>query len=188
MAQDVLNRPRPTSSYDRDFDDVPDMPRDETPLSAATGSAPMPPTPGSRAVHPPYRRTADAPAPVASPGPAASPAPSRGDEGASRLVVGPNIRFKGEISSCSNLIVEGRVEASMDSERIAIADGGVFIGEAKVDLAEIAGTFEGKLVARQRLVLRAGGRLKGTVHYGELTIEPGGRIAGDVAPLDEVAT
>lgn len=185
MAQEVLNRPRP-SSYDRNLDDVPDLPRDDIPEMPTTSGAPMPPTPGSRAVHPPYRRMAEAPAPVASPAP--SPSPPRSDDGASRLVVGPNIRFKGEISSCSNLIVEGRVEASMDSERIAIAEGGVFLGEAKVDYAEVAGTFEGKLVARQRLVLRAGGRLKGTVHYGELTIEPGGRITGDVAPLDEVAS
>jgi cytoskeletal protein CcmA (bactofilin family) len=178
-----MNRPRPTSSYDRDLDDLPDLPRDDLPELATPSGSSMPPTPGSRAVHPPYRRMAEPSAPVASAAPSAPPV--RSDDGASRLVVGPNIRFKGEISSCSNLIVEGRVEASMDSERIAIADGGVFIGEAKVDLAEIAGTFEGKLVARQRLVLRAGGRLKGTVHYGELTIEPGGRIAGDVAPLDE---
>lgn len=178
MPQDLLNRPRPTSSYDRDPDDVPGYPRDEIPESAATGGSPTPPTPGARAAHPPYRRAPETTGSIAPPG----------DDGGSRLVVGPNIRFKGEIASCANLIVEGRVEASMDSERIVIAEGGVFIGEAKVDHAEIAGSFEGKLVARQRLVLRAGGRLRGTVQYGDLTIEPGGRIAGDLAPLDDAAS
>ena len=40
------------------------------------------------------------------------------------LIVGRNIRLKGEISACQRLIVEGRVEASMHSGTIEIAEGG----------------------------------------------------------------
>jgi len=44
------------------------------------------------------------------------------DEG-SKLIVGPNIKLKGaEITDCEILVVEGRVEASMNSRDIRIAE------------------------------------------------------------------
>ena len=63
----------------------------------------------------------------------------------SKLVVGPNIKLKGvEITECDTLIVEGRVEASMDSRVVQIAEHGVFSGTATMDLAEVWGRFEGR--------------------------------------------
>src|SRR6266446_6221184 len=51
------------------------------------------------------------------------PEPSRsGRESVSKLIVGPDIKLKGaEITDCDTLVVEGRVEASMDSRVIQIA-------------------------------------------------------------------
>lgn len=80
-----------------------------------------------------------------------------------RLIVGRNIQLKGEIGACDTLVVEGRVEASMKSRSIQIAESGVFIGEADVETAEIRGLFEGKLAAHKKLVVRAQGRVKGVV-------------------------
>jgi hypothetical protein len=56
----------------------------------------------------------------------------------SKLIVGPDIKLKGvEITDCDTLVVEGRVEASMDSRVISIAERGVFSGTVGIDLAEI---------------------------------------------------
>lgn len=42
--------------------------------------------------------------------------------GGSRLIVGPDVKLKGaEILDCDTLVVEGRVEATMDSRVIRIA-------------------------------------------------------------------
>jgi cytoskeletal protein CcmA (bactofilin family) len=103
------------------------------------------------------------------------------DEG-SKLIVGPNIKLKGsEITDCEILVVEGRVEASMNSRDIRIAEGGVFSGKAEIDVAEVRGTFEGELTARKRLVVYATGRVKGTIRYGALMVEEGGVISGNMA-------
>ena len=105
------------------------------------------------------------------------------DEG-SKLIVGPNIKLKGsEITDCEILVVEGRVEASMKSRDIRIAEGGVFSGKAEIDVAEIRGNFEGELTARKRLVIRATGKVTGTIRYGAMMVEEGGSISGDVATL-----
>ncbi|HBU28284.1 MAG: hypothetical protein A2X71_10405 [Thiobacillus sp. GWE1_62_9] len=103
------------------------------------------------------------------------------DEG-SKLIVGPNIKLKGsEITDCEILVVEGRVEASMNSRDIRIAEGGVFSGKADIDVAEVRGTFEGELTARKRLVVYATGRVNGTIRYGALMVEEGGVISGNMA-------
>jgi cytoskeletal protein CcmA (bactofilin family) len=117
----------------------------------------------------------------------ADPEPSRsGGESVSKLIVGPDIKLKGaEITDCDTLVVEGRVEASMDSRAIQIAEHGVFVGKAGIDVAEIRGRFEGELTARKQLVIRATGRVSGKVRYGKVAIEEGGEISGDIAALPE---
>jgi cytoskeletal protein CcmA (bactofilin family) len=113
--------------------------------------------------------------------------PSRsGGETVSKLIVGPDIKLKGaEITDCDTLVVEGRVEASMDSRVIQIAEHGVFVGKAGIDVAEIRGRFEGELTARKQLIIRATGKLSGKVRYGKVAIEEGGELSGDIAALPE---
>jgi cytoskeletal protein CcmA (bactofilin family) len=107
----------------------------------------------------------------------------RNEEG-SKLIVGPNIKLKGsEITDCEILVVEGRVEASMNSRDIRIAEGGVFSGKAEIDVAEVRGIFEGELTARKRLVIYATGKVTGVIRYGAMMIEEGGTLSGDVQRL-----
>jgi cytoskeletal protein CcmA (bactofilin family) len=109
-----------------------------------------------------------------------------GAEPVSKLIVGPDIKLKGaEITDCDTLVVEGRVEASMDSRVIQIAEHGVFVGKAGIDIAEIRGRFEGELTARKQLIIRATGKLSGKVRYGKVAIEEGGELSGDIAALPE---
>lgn len=102
----------------------------------------------------------------------------------SRLIVGPNIKLKGvEIEDCDTLVVEGYVEASMDSRVIEITETGVYKGKVDIDTAIIRGHFEGELTARDRLVVHETGDVSGKIRYGRLSIEEGGRVHGD---LDEI--
>ena len=102
----------------------------------------------------------------------------------SKLIVGPDIKLKGvEITDCDTLVVEGRVEASMDSRVIQIAENGVYSGTVGIDVAEIHGRFEGELTARKQLIIHTTGRVSGTIRYGKLTIEEGGEISGTISTL-----
>ena len=143
-------------------------------------------TDSARTSHSAYASTraneSSKPAETAKPDTAPETTPSaRNDEG-SKLIVGPNIKLKGsEITDCEILVVEGRVEASMNSRDIRIAEGGVFSGKAEIDVAEVRGTFEGELTARKRLVVYSTGRVSGTIRYGALMVEEGGTITGNIA-------
>ena len=103
----------------------------------------------------------------------------------SRLIVGPDIKLKGvEITDCDTLVVEGRVEASMDSRVVQIAQHGVFTGTATMDVAEIWGSFDGHLTVRKQLVIYATGRVSGEIRYGRIRIEEGGELTGAVSTLE----
>jgi cytoskeletal protein CcmA (bactofilin family) len=122
---------------------------------------------------------AEAPRPEPEP-PRVKPEETKG----SRLIVGPDIKLKGaEITDCDTLVVEGRVEASMDSRVMQIAENGSFHGTVGVDIAEIRGRFDGELTCRKQLVIHPSGKVSGKIRYGRIVIEEGGEVAGDVAAL-----
>ncbi|PWB17999.1 polymer-forming cytoskeletal protein [Comamonas sp. JNW] len=99
----------------------------------------------------------------------------------SKLTVGPNIKLKGvEITDCDTLVVEGTVEATMDSRVIQIAAEGAFRGSAEIDIAEIHGEFEGNLTVRDKLVIFGSGRVHGKIRYGKVIIEEGGQLTGEI--------
>jgi cytoskeletal protein CcmA (bactofilin family) len=101
--------------------------------------------------------------------------------GESKLTVGPNIKLKGvEITDCDTLVVEGAVEATMDSRVIQIAQSGSFTGSAEIDIAEIRGEFNGTLTVRQKLMIYSTGKVKGKIRYGKVVIEEGGQLSGEI--------
>jgi cytoskeletal protein CcmA (bactofilin family) len=107
--------------------------------------------------------------------------PRRNEAELRKLIVGREISLSGEITSCDKLIVEGSVEANLTNCRdIDIAESGLFKGSASIEEAEIRGRFEGNLVVRKRLLIKASGRVSGTVRYGQIEIECGGQISGDI--------
>ena len=106
---------------------------------------------------------------------------SASDSGGSKLTVGPNIKLKGvEITDCDTLVVEGTVEATMNSRVIHIAEQGAFRGSAEIDIAEIHGEFDGNLTVRQKLVIFSTGKVTGTIRYGKLVADEGGELCGDI--------
>jgi len=73
------------------------------------------------------------------------------------------------------------VEATLEnSESLEITETGEFRGTLSINDATIAGVFEGNLTARERLTIKSTGRIKGTIRYGQIEIELGGEIDGDV--------
>ena len=188
----MFSRKKPETE-DRKMSDLPDdlgipmrpaRPPGQTASVAPLGRTPTPMQP--RAPDAP-RPSGEAPKPAEAPRPpsaaSATPLPAqRPREGESRkLIVGREITLSGEIKSCDQLIVEGSVEANLQNSReMDIAESGLFKGSASIEEAEVRGRFEGNLTVRKRLLIRATGRVSGTIRYGQIEIECGGQISGDI--------
>ena len=153
------------------------------PAPRAVGAAPTPVR--SAAAAPAARPLGDAPK---APGAAATGDASRGgnttqkrEAETRKLIVGREISLSGEITACDRLVVEGSVEANLANCRdIDIAESGLFKGSASIEEAEVRGRFEGNLTVRKRLMIYATGKVSGTIRYGQIEIECGGQISGDI--------
>src|SRR5438477_5902822 len=98
------------------------------------------------------------------------------------LIIGPGVSVKGEITSCNRLIVEGKIEAKLaDCPNVIIKEGGVFNGESTTENAEVQGSFDGNLVVGGRLLVQATGPVSGKTAYGDIEIERGGKISGEIS-------
>jgi len=160
------------------------------PLSRATSPVPARPADPARAAQEALRPADSGPRPTATL--AGSPlaagslaggplAQRRNDSDLRKLIVGREITLSGEISSCDRLVIEGSVEANLQNcNEVELAETGLFKGSATIDEIEVRGRFEGSLTVRKRLLIRATGRVSGTIRYGQIEIECGGQISGDV--------
>jgi cytoskeletal protein CcmA (bactofilin family) len=135
---------------------------------------PLPPTPAAPA------QTAPAHAETAK------PVVDKSDERKeAKLIVGPDIKMKGvEIADCDTLVVEGRIEATLDSRVLQIAQHGIFAGTVAVDTAEIHGRLEGELTVRKQLVIHATGKVSGKIRYAKIKVEEGAELSGEISMLD----
>ena len=130
------------------------------------------PRPGAEPAHPPASLNQRTDQPVGS-----------RDDGVDRrtLIVGREISFTGDVTSCDRLIIEGAIEVNLQNcQNIIIAETGIFRGDGSTENADVHGRVEGGLVVRKRLLIRASGHVSGTITYGEIEIEAGGKISGTI--------
>ena len=120
---------------------------------------------------------------------AAKPAAEKAEERKeSKLIVGPDIKMKGvEVTDCDTLVVEGRIEATLDSRVLQIAPNGTFCGTVAVDTAEIHGKLEGELTVRKQLVIHATGKVSGKIRYAKIKVEEGAELAGEISMMERGA-
>lgn len=98
-----------------------------------------------------------------------------------KLTVGKGLSLAGEISACDILVVEGKVEAKLsDGKLLEITESGQFRGSVEIENADIAGRYDGDLTVHGRLTLRGTGRITGIIKYGELEVNAGGQIIGEM--------
>ena len=95
------------------------------------------------------------------------------------IIVGREVAISGRIASCDRLIIEGGVEAQLQNcENLVILVAGRFSGSSSTENADVHGRFDGDLVVRNRLIIRATGHVSGKISYGKIEIERGGKLSG----------
>ncbi len=128
--------------------------------------------------------------PAAPPAAGTAPRPAGRPEAADRrtLVVGKGISLQGTVTEAERLVIEGTMESQLlQAQELVISHSGVFKGEVQVEDAEIAGTFDGTLIANGSLTIRATGRVLGTARSRRLSVEDGGQLSGKMEMITEAS-
>ena len=126
-----------------------------------------PPTPPAAPVAP----AVDSPARTA-----ASAAP-----GSKVSVLGPSLRFKGDLVADEDLVVQGQIEGSiLHTRSLTIGAQGRMQGDIKARRITVEGTVDGDLYALDSVVLRAGAIVRGNVFANKVSVAEGAKFSGRI--------
>jgi cytoskeletal protein CcmA (bactofilin family) len=96
-------------------------------------------------------------------------------------VLGPTLRFRGELSAQEDLIVQGSVEGSIThTQNLTIGTDGSMKGDIRARVIVIDGKVEGDLFATESVNIRATAKVKGNVFAPRIAVQDGAFFQGQV--------
>ncbi|NAY91613.1 polymer-forming cytoskeletal protein [Muricauda sp. JGD-17] len=85
-----------------------------------------------------------------------------------------NTKIKGDITSEADFRIDGKLEGNVTtSGKVVIGKDGYINGKVECVNADIEGKFNGELVVKDLLSLKASALIEGTVSVAKLAVEPG---------------
>src|SRR6202789_901273 len=114
--------------------------------------------------------------------PEARAAEARAQEAAPRAsVLGPSLRFRGELSAQEDLIIQGSVEGSIThTQSLTVGTDGSMKGDIRARVILIDGKVEGDLYATESVTIRATAKVKGNVFAPRVGITEGAFFQGQI--------
>jgi cytoskeletal protein CcmA (bactofilin family) len=96
--------------------------------------------------------------------------------------IGPSIRIKGEISAKEPMIVEGRVEGSIDlsGQQLTVSEAAHIDGDVVAHTVVVAGTVKGTLSAEAKVILKQTASLEGEMTAPAVKVDEGAVLQGRV--------
>jgi cytoskeletal protein CcmA (bactofilin family) len=121
------------------------------------------------------------PAPAMQPPPARPGAPPSARTERSVAVLGPTLRFKGELSAEEDFILQGRIEGSINhTQSVTIGTEGVVQGNIHARMVTVDGSVEGDLHGTESVVIHATGRVTGNIFAPRVGIVDGALFNGRI--------
>lgn len=113
-----------------------------------------------------------------------SPRPATGTQ--ERATIGRSITIRGEVSGDEDLLIQGRIDGSVDLKEQSVTVGRE--GRVKADITgrvvTVEGEVEGNLKAQEQVVLRNSARVEGDITAPRVVLEDGASFRGLVEMKD----
>jgi cytoskeletal protein CcmA (bactofilin family) len=96
-------------------------------------------------------------------------------------VLGPTLRFKGELHADEELLIRGTIEGSIThSQRLTVCPEGTVKANIRAQMISIEGTVEGDLHAEKSVKVSDSAHLKGNIHAPSVSIVEGAQFNGSI--------
>src|ERR1700722_10208255 len=114
--------------------------------------------------------------------PEARASEARAVESAPRAsVLGPTLKFRGELSAQEDLIIQGSVEGSLThTQSLTVGTDGTMKGDIRARVIVIDGKVDGDLYATESVSIRATAKVKGNVFAPRVGITAGAFFQGQI--------
>lgn len=101
-------------------------------------------------------------------------------------IIGASIKVKGNFQGQGNIIVEGQLEGSLKTgSDIFIGDQAKVVANMESKGAVVNGEVRGNIKARGYLAIGGTAKIYGDIQYGEISIDKGAVINGQLIVLSE---
>jgi cytoskeletal protein CcmA (bactofilin family) len=96
-------------------------------------------------------------------------------------ILGPTLKFKGELRAKEPLLVRGSVEGSIQhSSQLTIGDQGNVKATIDADQVVVDGTIEGEVRASTNILVKEGANVRGDMFSPSVTLQPGSTFNGQI--------
>jgi cytoskeletal protein CcmA (bactofilin family) len=96
------------------------------------------------------------------------------------IFIGEGVVFSGSIKAPNQAIISGKFDGELEARDVLIGASGVVTGKTTAQFVDVKGELNENVTSRELLIVRNTGRVRGTVTYGEIEIERGGQVKGDM--------
>jgi cytoskeletal protein CcmA (bactofilin family) len=102
--------------------------------------------------------------------------------------IGAGVTVKGDVSAPEALVVDGKIDGDVAARAVVLGPSGEIRGKVNAVEADIGGAVTGEVHVTRLLAVRSGGRVEGRVSYGEITLERGAVLKGELSSSEEART
>jgi cytoskeletal protein CcmA (bactofilin family) len=94
------------------------------------------------------------------------------------LIIGKGVRFTGTVVVPNLAIVNGIFDGEITARELIVEADGQVSGTSTATDIEVKGVLKSTVSCSNLLTIRASGTIEGSMEYGEISIERGGKFAG----------
>jgi cytoskeletal protein CcmA (bactofilin family) len=97
-------------------------------------------------------------------------------------MIGPTIEIKGTVSGDEDLVIEGKVEGSVElgSHQVTVGQSGKVNADIQAKVVNIDGEVSGDLTGAEKVVISKSGKVRGNIVAPRVTLEDGAIFKGSI--------
>ena len=103
----------------------------------------------------------------------------------SSLLIGESVIITGTVKAENEVTIQGSIDGDVDCHSVLVTKTGNIKGKLKAENIKVEGKVEGEININNLLQIHSSGSVNGKVFYGNIQIEEGGKLLGEINQRDK---
>ena len=103
----------------------------------------------------------------------------------SSLMIGEGVAITGTIKARDTVTIQGTIDGDIECNSVTINKSGNVKGNIKTETMTVEGKAEGEINVNTVLVIKSEGQVSGKIFYGDIQIDEGGKLTGEIDHRDK---
>ena len=103
----------------------------------------------------------------------------------SSLLIGESVIITGTVKAENEVTIQGSIDGDVDCHSVLVTKTGNIKGKLNAENIKVEGKVEGEININGLLHIHSSGSVNGKVFYGNIQIEEGGKLLGEINQRDK---